>query len=169
MKTFYRLLAMLLACTLLLGLGMTAACADTCYEMIKFTFSVEDNGDFAWLGQGTLVPGEEPDDPENYPVFFVIAFDSGYASVLGLNAEGQPESCLWMEPDPAELLLASVQVAASYEELAGSLDQCTGLVMILDAGDDAEPLYISNAEEAQAYLTMMQAALENPEAETVAE
>ena len=29
MKTFYRLLAMLLACTLLLGLGMTAACADT--------------------------------------------------------------------------------------------------------------------------------------------
>ena len=64
MKTFYRLLAMLLACTLLLGLGMTAACADTCYEMIKYTFSVEDNGEFAWLGQGTLVPGEEPENPE---------------------------------------------------------------------------------------------------------
>ena len=169
MKTFYRLLAMLLACTLLLGLGMTAACADTCYEMIKYTFSVEDNGEFAWLGQGTLVPGEEPENPEDYPVFFVIAFDSGYASVLGLNAQSQPESCLWMEPDPSELLLASVQVAASYEELAGSLDECTGLVIILDAGEDVEPLYISRAEEAQAYLTLMQTALNPAETEAAAE
>lgn len=169
MKTFYRLLAMLLACTLLLGLGMTAACADTCYEMIKFTFSVEDNGDFAWLGQGTLMPGDEPKDPANNPVFFVIAFDSGYASVIGLNASGEPENCLWLEPDPAELLLASVQVAASYEELSGSLDQCTQLVIILDAGEDAEPLYIASAEDAQAYLTMMQDALGNSEAEAVAE
>ena len=47
MKCFPRLLALALACALLLGLGMTAACADTCYEMIKYTFSVEDNGDFA--------------------------------------------------------------------------------------------------------------------------
>ena len=43
---------------------------------------MEGNGDFAWLGQGTLVPGEEPDDPENYPVFFVIALGFTFAGSL---------------------------------------------------------------------------------------
>ena len=161
MKLFTRLLAMTLACALLLSLGMTAACADTCYEMIKYTFSVEENGDFAWLGQGMLVAGEEPEDPAQDAVFFVVDFSSGYASVLGRNAEGKPESCLWMEAEPAELLLSSVQVAASYETLASALDQCTELVIILESGEEDGRVYIASAGDAQAYLTLMQEAMEN--------
>lgn len=161
MKLFTRLLAMTLACVLLLGLGMTTACADTCYEMLKYTFSVEDNGDFAWLGQGMLVEGEEPEDAEQDSVFFVVDFGSGYASVLGRNAEGAPESCMWLEAQPQELLLASMQVAGSYEILAAELDQCTSLVMILELGEEEGRAYVTNAEEAQLYLTQMQEAMEN--------
>lgn len=165
MKLTTRFAAMALAIVLVLGLGMTAACADSCYEMLKYTFSVEDNGDFAWLGQGMLVEGKEPESPEQDAVFFVVDFGSGYASVIGRNSEGQPESCLWMETEPSELLLASMQVAGSYDILASSLDQCVELVMILESGQEQGAVYITNAEEAQAYLTQMQEALENAVAE----
>lgn len=161
MKCFPRLLALALACALLLGLGMTAASADTCYEMIKYTFSVEENGDFAWLGQGMLVAGEEPETEEQDAVFFVVDFGSGYASVIGRNAEGAPESCMWLEAQPAELLLASMQVAGSYEILAAELDQCTELVIILESGEEQGRVYIASAGDAQAYLTLMQEAMEN--------
>ena len=160
MKLFTRFAAMLLACILLMSFSMTAACADTCYEMLKYTFSVEDNGDFAWLGQGMLVEGEEPENPEQDAVFFYVSFASGYASVIGRNAEGEPESCLWMEADPVNLLLASMQVAGSYEMLAGNLDQCTELVLVLEGNADAEPVYIASAEDANTYVTLMQEALE---------
>lgn len=161
MKLTTRFAAMVLAIVLLLSLGMTAASADSCYEMLKYTFSVEDNGDFAWLGQGMLVEAKEPEDPAQDAVFFVVDFGSGYASVIGRNMEGLPESCMWMEAEPSELLLASMQVAGSYEILASSLDQCTELVMILESGAEQGCVYITNAEEAQAYLTQMQEALEN--------
>jgi hypothetical protein len=55
--------------------------------------------------------------------------------------------------------------AASYEALASSLDQCTELVMILESGEEQGCVYITNAEEAQAYLTQMQEALESAIAE----
>lgn len=161
MKLFTRLLAMMLACALLLGLGMTAASADTCYEMIKYTFSVEENGDFAWLGQGMLVEGEEPENAEQDAVFFVVDFESGFASVIGRNDEGEPESCMWLEAEPADLLLASVQVAASYETLAGALDQCNQLVIVLESGEEDGRVYVASPEDAQAYLTLMQEAMEN--------
>ncbi len=160
MKTFSRVLAMLLACAMLLGLGMTTACADNCYEMLKYTFSVEDNGDFAWLGQGMLVEGEEPENPENDAVFFYISFNGGKASVIGRNADGKPETCMWLEADEGELLLASIQVASSYQDLSTYLDQCNGLVMVLDTGDEADTVYITNAEEAEAYVTLLLEALE---------
>lgn len=161
MKLFTRLVAMALAAMLVLGLGMTAASADTCYEMLKYTFSVEDNGDFAWLGQGMLVEGEEPETEEQDAVFFVVDFGSGYASVIGRNAEGAPESCMWLEAEPAELLLASMQVAGSYEILAAELDQCTELVIILESGEEQGHIYIASAEDAQTYLTLMQETMEN--------
>lgn len=167
MKMITRLAAMMLACILLLSLGMTAACADTCYEMIKFTFSVEDNGDFAWLGQGMLVEDDEPESEEENAVFFVVDFDSGYASVIGRNAQGAPESCLWMEAEASQLLLATVQLAASYEQLSEYLDQCNQLVMVLESGEEDGRIYIASPEDAQAYLTLMQEALvglETPEA-----
>ena len=165
MKLTTRFAAMVLAIVLLLSLGITAASADSCYEMIKYTFSVEENGDFAWLGQGMLVAGQEPENPEQDAVFFVVDFGTGYASVVGRNSEGVPESCMWLEAEPTELLLASMQVAGSYEALASSLDQCTELVMILESGEEQGCVYITNAEEAQAYLTQMQEALESAIAE----
>ena len=161
MKWFTRLAAMMLATMLVLALGMTAASADTCYEMLKYTFSVEDNGDFAWLGQGMLVEGEEPETEEQDAVFFVVDFSSNYASVIGRNAEGEPESCMWLEAQPADLLLASMQVAGSYEVLAAELDQCTELVIILESGEEQGRVYIASPEDAQAYLTLMQEAMEN--------
>jgi hypothetical protein len=70
-----------------------------------------------------------------------------------------------MEAEPSEMLLASMQVAGSYDVLASSLDQCTELIMILESGQEQGTVYITNAEEAQAYLTQMQEALENAVAE----
>lgn len=156
MNKFLRLLA--LVCALLLGLA-PAAMADTCYETLKYTFSIEDNGEFAWLGQGMLVPGEETEEEERNAVFFYVNFESGYASVIGRNADGAPESCMWMEADPAELLLSTVQVAASYEQLCEYLDECKELVLVLDSGEDTEQIYVASPEDAQAYLTLMQAAM----------
>lgn len=160
MNKYYRLLAMLLACALLLGLAPTA-CADTCYETLKYTFSMEDNGDFAWLGQGMLLPGEEPEDATQNAIFFYISFESGYATVMGRNAAGEPESCMWLEAEPAQLLLASVQVAASYELLAEMMDQCDELVLVLDNGEEAHRIYIASPEDAQVYLQMMQTTLDD--------
>lgn len=157
MNKFARLMALALVCALLLGMA-PAALADTCYETLKYTFSIEDNGDFAWLGQGMLVPGEESGE-EREAVFFYVNFESGYASVIGRNAEGEPESCMWMEADPAELLLSTVQVAASYEQLCEYLDECKELVLVLDSGEDSEQIYVASPEDAQAYLTLMQAAM----------
>lgn len=159
MNKFARLLVLVLACTLLLGL-IAPAHADTCYETLKYTFSMEDNGDFAWLGQGVLMPGEESTETEEDFVFFYISFADGYASVIGRNAQGQPESCMWLEPEPANLLLASVQVAMGYEQLIEYLDECTGLVLLLDSGTENERIYIASPEDATAYLTMIQAASE---------
>lgn len=159
MNKFARLLALALVCALTLGFA-AAAQADTCYETLKYTFSIEDNGDFAWLGQGTLVPGEESETDSGDSVFFYISFEGSYASVIGRNADGQPESCLWMEADPAELLLASVQVAASYEQLCEYLDDCTELVLVLDSGEEDARIYVASPEDAEAYLKLMQAALE---------
>ena len=62
--------------------------------------------------------------------------------------------------DPVNLLLASMQVAGSYEMLAGNLDQCTELVLVLEGNADAEPVYIASAEDANTYVTLMQEALE---------
>ena len=106
-----------------------------------------------------LVPGEEPDSEDKNAVFFYISFESGYASVIGRNAEGEPESCIWLEAEPAELLLASVQVAASYEQLCEYLDECTELVLVLESGEESELIYIASPADAEAYLTLMQAAL----------
>ncbi len=164
MNKFARLMALALVCAMAMGL-VTVAHADTCYEMLKYTFSIEDNGDFAWLGQGTLVPGEEPAEESSNAVFFYVSFESGYASVIGRNAEGEPESCLWMEANPADLLLASVQVAASYDQLTEALDQCTELVLVLESGEESEMIYIASSEDAQAYLTLLQSAMENMAAE----
>ncbi len=158
MKYLSRLLALVLG--LMLILGAAPALADTCYETLKYTFSSDDNGDFGWLGQGMLVESEAVEDPEKDAVFFYVSFDRGYASVVGRNAEGQPETCMWMEAEPADLLMAAVQVAASYETLNGYVDQCTQLVLVISTDAEAEPVYITDAENAQAFIDLILSAME---------
>lgn len=153
-----RLVALTLVCALLVGL-CSVACADTCYESLKNTFSIEENGDFAFLGPVMLLNDEDLAGDEVNGVFFHVFFSEGYATLVGRNAEGQPETSIWIEPDNGELLLACIQVAASYEVLCSALDECETLVLIMELGEEIGSLAITNPEDANAFLAMIQSEL----------
>lgn len=155
MNKFYRLLALALVCALVLTFA-PAALADTCYETLKNTFSVEDNGEFAYLGLVMLLNDKAFASEEVNGVYFHAFFTEGYATLVGRNAEGVPEICIWMQPDPNELLLACVQVAASYEVLSSSLDHCDSLTLIMELGEEVGNVGIASPEDAQAFLEMIQ-------------
>ena len=135
MNRFFRLMALVLVCALLLALA-PAALADSCYESLKNTFSIEENGEFAFLGPVMLLDDETLTGGEVNGVFFHVFFSEGYATLVGRNAEGQPETSIWIEPDNGELLLACIQVAASYEVLCSALDECETLVLIMELEDN---------------------------------
>lgn len=153
-----RLLALTLVCALMLCLA-PAALADTCYESLKNTFSIEENGDFAFLGPVMLLNDEELAGEEVNAVYFHVFFTEGYATLVGRNAEGQPETSVWIEPDPGELLLACIQVAASYEVLCESLDECETLMLIMELGEEVGNICIASPEDAQAFLMLIQSEL----------
>lgn len=153
-----RLVALTLVCALLMSL-CSVACADTCYESLKNTFSIEENGEFAFLGPVMLLNDETLTSEEVNGVFFHVFFTDGYATLVGRNAEGQPEVSVWIEPDPGELMLACVQVAASYEALSTALDQCDNLTLIMELGEEVGNISISSPEDAQAFLMLIQSEL----------
>ncbi|MBR4067096.1 MAG: hypothetical protein IKK08_00545 [Clostridia bacterium] len=158
MNKLFRLTAVALVCALLLSLA-PAALADTCYESLKNTFSIEENGDFAFLGPVMLLNDETLTSEEVNGVFFHVFFTDGYATLVGRNADGQPEVSVWIEPDPGELMLACVQVAASYEVLCTSLDQCDKLTLIMELGEEVGNISIASPEDAQAFLMLIQSEL----------
>lgn len=158
MNKLFRLMAVALVCALLLGLA-PAALADTCYESLKNTFSIEENGDFAFLGPVMLLNDETLTSEEVNGVFFHVFFTDGYATLVGRNTDGQPEVSVWIEPDPGELMLACVQVAASYEVLCTSLDQCDKLTLIMELGEEVGNISIASPEDAQAFLLLIQSEL----------
>lgn len=162
MNRFFRLMALVLVCALLLALA-PAALADSCYESLKNTFSIEENGEFAFLGPVMLLDDETLTSGEVNGVFFHAFFTEGYATLVGRNADGQPEVSVWIQPDPGELMLACVQVAASYEALCTALDQCDKLTLIMELGEEIGNISIASPDDAQAFLMLIQSELNGEE------
>lgn len=147
MKKSARLFAVVLVCALLLSL-VTVAHADSCYEMLKFLYQYEGEGMVVTLGEGFSFPAEL----EDKNVLFVVDIPSASVSMVGLNAQSEPEGHAWTDVDETNAMLAFVQFCVSYEQLCDELDECEKLIGGIYMAEGEDPYLIDSAESAQVFV-----------------
>lgn len=150
MKKFARMIALTLICVLLLSL-VSVAQADSCYELIKLLYQYEGEEAVVSLGEGVVFPAEPLEDNS---VYFVVSLPDACVTVMGLNAQSEPEGCAWVDVQEMDGMMAFVQFCVSYQQLSENLDECENLIggIIMMEGED--PYLIEDAENAEMFINV---------------
>ncbi len=143
-----KLLAMLLALILMMGVCMTTAQADGCYELLKLIYEDQEDDTFVYLGQGQKYdPNTDTDS-----VFFVVDAANGNVGVTGLNGAGKPEGYAWINVNTGDSLLAFMQFCIGYELLLDYVDECDGLVGAIFLTEDGDPYIVNSKSSADNFV-----------------
>ncbi len=143
-----KLLAMLLALVLMMGVCLTTAQADTCYELMKLAYEDPENDTFVYLGKGHTFETDVNTDN----VYFVVNAVKGHVGVTGLNANGQPEGYAWTDVSSGDALMAFVEFCIGYETLDGYRDECSALVGGIYLSEDGDPIIVDSKAKADTFL-----------------
>ncbi len=146
MKKATRLLAVLLVLVLMLGVCVTTAQADDCYEGIKTLFSKPNEYAEICLGEGFYFDT----DVDSSSVYFIANVEKGHVGVTGINARGQQEGYAWANLDAYDTLMAFIDFCLNYDVLVEELDDCQKLVGGLKLREDSDTIIVDSVDMAYA-------------------